>query len=86
MNENLEPCRHQDLKVTATTIRSIDIELLNVDPNPCGHQISQQEKEAMDTSVIGIIIQDKVVIIVKSMDISQRITLRHTSMETTTDG
>ena len=28
----------QDLKVTTTTIKSMDIEPLNVDPNPCGHK------------------------------------------------
>ena len=38
MTIGLEPSRHQDLKVTITTIRSMDIEPLNVDLSPCGHQ------------------------------------------------
>ena len=42
MNVGLEPSGHQDLKDTATTIRSMDIEPLNVDPSPHGHQESQQ--------------------------------------------
>jgi hypothetical protein len=33
---------HQDLKVTAITARSMDIEPLNVDQSLCGHQINQQ--------------------------------------------
>ena len=80
MNETIEPkpCMHQDLKVTATIFRNMDIEPLNVDPNPCGHQINQQKKEAMDTFIIGITTQDKGFIIVKNMDISLRITLGHT--------
>ena len=60
----------------------MDIEPLNADPNPCGHQISQQEKEAMDTFIIGITIQDKAIIIVKNMEISLRIALGHISLVT----
>ena len=40
MNAREEPCMHQDLKDTSTTVRSIDIEPLSADPNPCGHQTS----------------------------------------------
>ena len=40
----------------------------------------------MDTFIIGIKTQEKVVIIVKSMDISLRIALEHTSVGTTIDG
>ena len=86
MNAKPEPCMHQDLKVTTTTIKSMDINLLNVDPNPCCHQTSQQKKEVMDTSINRITTQEKSIIIVKSMEISLRITLEHTSMETTIDG
>ena len=72
--------------VIATIARSMDIEPLSADPNPCGHQTSQQKKESMDTFIVGITIQDKVVIIVKIMDISLRIALGHTSVVTTIDG
>ena len=78
MNTEPEPCMHQDLKVTATIVRNMDIEPLNVDLNPYGHQISQQRKEAMKTLIIGITTQHKVVIIVKNMDISLRFALGHT--------
>ena len=37
MNARQEPCMHQDLKVTATTTRSMDIEPLSIDIIPCGH-------------------------------------------------
>ena len=61
---------HQDLKVTTTTIRNMDIEHLNIDPNPCGHQTSQQKQEVMDTSITETTTQSKPIIIVKSMDTS----------------
>ena len=83
MNAKPRPCMHQDLKVTATIVKNMGMDPLNADPNPCGHQISQQRKEAMDTFIIGITTQDKVVIIVKNMDI---IAFGHTSVVTTTDG
>ena len=38
----LGPCINKDLKDIATTIRSMDIEFLSVDPNPCGHQTTKQ--------------------------------------------
>ena len=37
MNTKPKPCMHQDLKVIATIVRNMDIETLNVDPNPCSH-------------------------------------------------
>ena len=40
MNVEQGPCMHKDLKDTATTIRSMDIKILNADPNPCGRQTS----------------------------------------------
>ena len=85
---NAEPgsCLHKDLKDIVTTIRSMDIEILNVDPNPCGHEISQPKKEVVDTFTIGITTQDKDVIIVKNIDISLRNTLGHTLVATTTNG
>ena len=86
MNVEPRPWTHKDLKVIAKTIKSMDIELLNVDPNPYGHQTNQQRKEAMDTFIIGITTQDKAIIIVKNMDISLRIALGHTSIVTTIDG
>ena len=42
MNARLKPSGHQDLKVTTTTIRSMDIGSLSVDPSLNGHQISRQ--------------------------------------------
>ena len=74
------------MKVTTTTVINMDIEPLDVDQNPCGHQTSQQKKEVMENFTIGITTQDKDVIIVKSMDISVRIASEHTSVVTTTDG
>ena len=38
MNAGLEPLGHQDLKITTTTLKSIGIEHLNVDPKLYGHQ------------------------------------------------
>ena len=38
MNAKPKLCMHQDLKVTTTIVRNMDIEPLNEDPNPCGHQ------------------------------------------------
>ena len=73
MNVRQEPCMHQDLKVTATIVRSMDIEHLNVDPSLHGHQTSQQREEAMKIPITGITIQDVAIIIVKSMDTSLRI-------------
>ena len=42
MNAKQGPCIHQDLKVTDTIVRNMDVEPLNVDPSPCGHQTSQK--------------------------------------------
>ena len=83
MNAEPRPCIHTDLKDIDTTIRSMDTKLLNADPNPYGHQISQQEKEAMDTSTTRIITQDKAIIIVKSMDKFLRIALENILVVTT---
>ena len=38
MNVGLEPLEHQDLNDIVTTVRSMDIEPLNVDPSLGGHQ------------------------------------------------
>ena len=73
MNAKPKPCMHQDLKETAIIIRNMDIEPLSVDPNPCGHQTSQQNQEVMDTSIIGITILGKAIIIANSMGTSLRI-------------
>ena len=42
MNAELRPCTHKYLKDIVTTIRSMDIELLSVDPNPSGHKTSKK--------------------------------------------
>ena len=56
MNVEPEPCMHQDLKVTATTIRSMDIEPLSVDLSLCDQKTNWKRQEVMDTSIIGITI------------------------------
>ena len=40
MTIGLEPSGHQDLKITATIARSMDIEPLNAYPSLYGHQIN----------------------------------------------
>ena len=47
MNAKLGLSRHQDLKVTTTIARSMDIEPLNVDQSLCGHQINQKRQKEM---------------------------------------
>ena len=74
MTIGLKPSKHQYFKVTATTARSMDIELLSADLSPCGHQTNQQMQEVMDTSTIGTIILGKVITTVKRVDISLRTT------------
>ena len=66
---------HKDLKDIATIVRSMDIELLSADPSLCGHQTSQQNKEVMDTSIIGTKILDRAITNDKSMDTFLRIAL-----------
>ena len=41
MNVSKEPQKHQDLKVTTTIIKSMDIEPSSADLSPCGHQTNQ---------------------------------------------
>ena len=62
MNVRPESQRHQNLKDTVTTVKSIDIEHLNADPSLHGHQTKW---EVMTTLTIGIIIQDIAVITVE---------------------
>ena len=38
MNAELRPCTLKVIKDIVITVRSMDIEILNADPNPCGHQ------------------------------------------------
>ena len=54
MNVGLEPSRHQDLKVTTTTIGSMDIEHLNVDPSLCGHQTNQKRQKSRTSLRLGL--------------------------------
>ena len=42
MNTKTRPYAHKDLKDTNITIRSMNIEHMNVNPNPNGHQTSRQ--------------------------------------------
>lgn len=71
MNVELEPCMHQNLKDTATIVKSMDIEPLNAYPSPHGHQASQQRQEAMKNPINGIIVQDIAIAIVRNMDIPE---------------
>ena len=68
MIAGLEPSGHQDLKVTTTTIRIMDIEPLNVDPSLCGHQTNQQRQKLMDTTKIGTTTLGKSITTIKSME------------------
>ena len=67
MNVEKWPWMHQDFKNIAKIVRNMDIESLNIDPSPCGHQTSQKRKEAMENYIIGITTQEKIVISVKNM-------------------
>ena len=73
MTTKLELSRHQDLKVTTTTVRSMDIEPLNVHPSLCGHQKNEQRQQVMDTSIIGKTTLGKAITTIKSVDTSLRI-------------
>ena len=77
---------HQDLMVTTTIAKSMDIEILSADQSLCGHLINQQGETTMHTITIGTTIQGKVVTIVKSMDIYLKIALEHISKEIIPDG
>ena len=59
--------KHQDLMVTATTTKSMDIELLSVDQSLCGHKISLQGGITMHTTTTGITIPGRAFITVRSM-------------------
>ena len=74
---------HQNLKDTTTTIRNMDIEPLNANPSPHGHQARQED---IKTLTIGITIQDIAITTTRNMDISLRIALEHISVVTTRDG
>ena len=64
---------HQDLMVTTTIAKSMDIELLSADQSQCGHLISKQGETTMHTTIIGTTIQSKVVTSVKNMVMYLRI-------------
>ena len=74
INARQEPCMHQDLKVTTTTVISMDIEHLNAGPSLCGHQTNQQRQKVMGITIAGTTTLGKVVTIVKSMDTFLRTT------------
>ena len=73
MNVGLKPSGHQELKVTAITIRSMDVEHLNADPSLCDHLINQQRQKAMDITTIGTTTLVRVVTTIKNMDTFLRI-------------
>ena len=74
MNVGLKPSIHQDLKVTATIVRSMDIENLNVGPSLCGHQINQQRQIVIDITTIGTTTLGRVVTTISNMDTFLRTT------------
>ena len=73
MNVGLGLSKHQNLKVTATTARSMDIEPLNVDQSLYGHQINQQRQNAMKITTIGITTPGIAVTTIRNMDMFLKI-------------
>ena len=74
MNVGLKPLGHQDLKVTATIVRSIDIEHLNVDPSLYGHLKNQQRQTVKDITTLGTTTLGKAITTIKNMDTFLRTT------------
>lgn len=72
---NVEPklSRHQDLKVTSKTARSMDIDPLNVDQSLCGHKINRQSHQAMKITTILITTLGIAIITVRNMDMLLKI-------------
>lgn len=54
MNVELRPCTLEDLKDIVITIRSMDIELLSVDPTQYGHQTRKKGKEQWQLLKLGL--------------------------------
>ena len=67
MTIGLAPSKHQDLEVTVTTIRSMDIEPLNANLSLCGHQTNQKKKNVIDITTIGTTTLGKATTIIKSI-------------------
>ena len=74
------------MKVTATTVRSMVIEILSVDKSLCRHQNNQKRTKAMDITTIGTTILDRVVTTIKSMDTFLRTTQENILMVTIVEG
>ena len=66
-NVGLGLLEHQDLRVTPTTARNMDIELLSANQSLCGHLINLQGETTMHTTTIGIIIPDIAITTIRSM-------------------
>ena len=64
----------------------MDIEHMNVDQSPNGHQTIRQRQSTMKTLIIGSIILGIFVTIFKSMDMLLKIAFQHISKVTTKDG
>ena len=82
----LELQGHQDLKVTTTIARSMDIDPLNVDQSLCGHQTNQNRPKIMDITTIGTTTLGIAAITIRNMDTFLRITLEHILVATTIGG
>ena len=86
MTGGLEQLGHQDLKVTSTIARSMDIDPLNAYQSLCGHQTNQQRPKDMDITAIGTIILGRAITTVRIMDTFSRIALEHISMAAVING
>ena len=85
MNAELESCMHQNLKDIATTIKSMDIEKMNIDPRLTRHLTSKTRHLRKVTLKSRITIQGIVVTSVKNMDTFLRIAYGHISEVTIKD-
>ena len=74
-HKNAEPrlSGQPDLKDTATTARSMDIEPLNADQSLCGHHIPHQDQQVIEIITIGITTQGLAATTVRNMDTLLRI-------------
>ena len=86
MTTGLEPSGHQDLKVTTTNARSMDIEPLNVDQSLCGHQTNHKREKFMDTTTIRTTTLGRAITTIKNMFTFLKNKQEHTTVVTIIDG
>ena len=73
MNATSRLLKHKDLMDIFITIKSLDIEQVNVDPSQTRHLTSRATHQEMVTLMIGIITQGIVAITIKNMDMFLKI-------------